>query len=73
VSVIERKTAGLSKDKRALIESADLELTKAILTHYIRGERFFDGLWDSAVRGGIFLAILRRLSKLLLIDENVNI
>ena len=63
---IERKTNGQSKDKRELIDSADLEFVFAILTYFVRGERFCDGLWEAAVRDGVFLAILRRLSVLLL-------
>lgn len=43
------------------IEQADFELTLAILTGYIRQERFCDGLLQSAVEDKTFLRILRRL------------
>ena len=43
------------------IEQADFELTLAILTGYMRQERFCDGLWQSAVEDRTFLRILRRL------------
>lgn len=46
------------------IEKADLELTLAILTGYIRQERFCDGLWEDAIREGIFLKLIRRLDSL---------
>ena len=47
------------------IDTADLKLTKAILTCYIRQERFYEGLWTTAVKEGIFLALLKRLRTLL--------
>lgn len=47
------------------IDTADLKLTKAILTCYIRQERFCEGLWGKAVKEGIFLALLKRLGTLL--------
>ncbi len=47
-----------------LIKSADFELLKAILTYYIRQERFGDGLWATAANEKIFLGILYRLKKL---------
>ena len=48
----------------ARIETADYELVKAVLTHYVRGERFCDGTWAEAAIEGIFLALLKRLSVL---------
>lgn len=47
------------------IETADLSLTKAILTCYIRQERFCEGLWEMAIKKGVFLALLKRLKFLL--------
>ena len=47
------------------IDIADLAFTRAVLTYYIRQERFCDGLWETAVKGGIFLALLKRLRTLL--------
>jgi ADP-ribosylglycohydrolase len=46
------------------IDTADFELIRAILTGYVRQERFCDGLWASAVEDKIFLKILQRLQKL---------
>jgi len=48
------------------IDDADLELIKAIITGYVRQERFCDGLWASAVEDKVFLKILQRLKQLLL-------
>lgn len=47
------------------IDTADFKLTRAILTCYIRQERFCDGLWGRAIKEGIFLALLKRLETLL--------
>ena len=46
----------------AIVETADFELIRAILTKCIRVERFCDGAWDSSIRSGLFLDILRRLN-----------
>lgn len=48
-----------------VIENADIELLRAILTKYIIGERFCDGVWAIAVRDKIFLGILNRFQELL--------
>jgi Family of unknown function (DUF6508) len=50
-------------DISAAIPSADLELLKAILTYYVRQERFCDGLWAKAVKEKVFLRILYRLGE----------
>lgn len=47
------------------IDTADFKLVKAILTCYIRQERFCDGLWGRAIKEGIFLALLKRIEALL--------
>jgi hypothetical protein len=47
-----------------VIATANTELILAVLTAYIRGERFCDGLWASCVQNGVFAAILRRLKEL---------
>ena len=61
------QTYGLEMDDALAnqIETADLPLVKAILTCYIRQERFCDGLWEKAAGEGIFLALLKRLRTLL--------
>jgi hypothetical protein len=43
------------------LETANLELTKAILTGYIRQESFCDGLWAEAVEKKYFQSSLRGL------------
>jgi hypothetical protein len=48
-----------------LIELADLQLLKSILTYYIRSERFCDGAWTEAIENKIFLKVLTRLEELL--------
>ena len=46
------------------IKTANTELALAILTAYIRVERFCDGLWESCVKNGTFHALLCRLKEL---------
>ncbi len=46
------------------IDNADFELLRAILTMYVRQERFIDGLWAGAVEDKVFLKILKRLQEL---------
>jgi len=46
------------------IERADLSLLRAIVTYLIRQERFGDGNWESSVKDGSFLAVLKRLEEL---------
>ncbi len=48
------------------IDDADFELVTAILTWVVRGERFCDGLWGSAVEDKTFLKIINRLNRLIL-------
>ena len=43
------------------IETADFPLAKAILTCYVRQERFCEGIWGTAIKNGVFLALLNRL------------
>ena len=51
-----------NKDLKDLIEDADIDLLKSILTFYIRGERFCDGMIASSFEDEIFRRILSRLS-----------
>jgi hypothetical protein len=48
-----------------LIENADLARLSALLTYYVRGERFCDGFWKEALDKGVFARILSRLRELL--------
>ncbi|WP_443138247.1 DUF6508 domain-containing protein [Piscibacillus sp. B03] len=47
-----------------LLDSADFELTRAILTFLIRQERFGEGTWGEAAKEGHFLKVLERLKEL---------
>jgi len=44
-----------------LVERADVEQIKTMLTYCLRGERFCDGHWESLLEGGQIVALLRRL------------
>ncbi len=55
----------MNNDLAKKIDTADLKLTKAILTCYIRQERFCDGLWGRAIKEGTFLALLKRMGALI--------
>lgn len=62
---------GLEGDEQMLeaLGTANIELTRAILTGYIRQERFCDGLWAEAVEKKIFLKILNRLKEISVIND----
>lgn len=45
------------------IDGADQKLLMAILTYYVRQERFCEGLWGWAVTNKVFLRILHRLQE----------
>jgi len=47
------------------IKAADLTTLRAMLTKCVRVERFYEGSWGKFARDGYFLAIFRRLEKLL--------
>lgn len=47
------------------IETADFRLLRAILTYYVRQERFQEGLWLVAILDGSFNKALNRLMTLL--------
>ena|GEM_PF-193706 len=65
LEVIEKNGLHGTEEMNTAIEESDLELTLAILTGYIRQERFCDGLWESALKDKTFLKILRRLERLM--------
>jgi len=46
------------------IENADFRLLRAILTYYVRQERFQEGLWLEAVMDGSFSKILLKIAEL---------
>lgn len=51
------------------IERADFQMLRALLTYFVRQERYCEGLWDKAAREGIFLAMLYRLRQLMITGE----
>jgi hypothetical protein len=53
-----------SEDFKLIIPSANLELLKAILTFFVRAERFSEGTWRTAAYNKIFLDILIRFKEL---------
>jgi ADP-ribosylglycohydrolase len=61
---IEKYGFSVGDGLESAIKTANIELTLAILTAYIRGERFCDGLWGRCVKDGIFHALLCRLKEL---------
>ncbi|MDX9918083.1 MAG: ADP-ribosylglycohydrolase family protein [Gudongella sp.] len=61
-----RKVIGNPRLVDDYLDTADYDLLKAILTGYIRQERFGDGLWEIAIEEKIFLRILYRFRDLLL-------
>lgn len=65
LEIIEQHGLEGTEEMNEAIDHADLELTLAILTGYIRQERFCDGLWESAVEDKTFLKILIRLERLM--------
>lgn len=54
-----------SHDIKKLIGRSDEITLRALLTYYVRQERFCDGLWETAMEEGIFLAILLRLKEVI--------
>ncbi|MCB5270428.1 MAG: DUF6508 domain-containing protein [Candidatus Cloacimonetes bacterium] len=46
------------------IDSADFRMLRAILTYFVRQERFQEGLWQSAVMDKSFYRILLRLREI---------
>jgi hypothetical protein len=53
-----------SEDYGSIIPTVNLELLKAILTFYVRGERFSEGMWRTAAKNKLFYLILLRLREL---------
>lgn len=52
----------LLNENPELIESADIDLLKSVMTWCVRGERFSEGHWGSVIESGIIRRILERLS-----------
>lgn len=54
----------LDRDYSAAVPTADFELLRAILTFYVRQDRFSEGAWAGFAKEGVFLKILNRLKEL---------
>ncbi len=65
LEVIKNNGLNTQEKIKAAIETADFELLTAILTGYIRQERFCEGLFASAIEDKTILKILRRFKKFL--------
>lgn len=52
------------RDYAVAVTSADFELLRAILTYYVRHDRFVEGAWANSAKEGVFLKILYRLKEL---------
>lgn len=64
LTVIKNVTKGTGTIETFIV-TADIKLLKAILTLYIRQERFNEGLWKIAVRDKLFLKIINRFREIL--------
>ncbi|HOV16962.1 MAG TPA: DUF6508 domain-containing protein [Candidatus Cloacimonadota bacterium] len=53
-----------NRNIKDLIPIADIELLIAILTYYVRQERFFEGLWIGAIVDKTFYYLLLKLKSL---------
>ncbi|MFZ3578981.1 ADP-ribosylglycohydrolase family protein [Virgibacillus sp. DJP39] len=53
-----------SQELMNIIETANFDTLRAILTNYVRQERFSDGLWANATGEKTFLQILKRFQQL---------
>lgn len=53
-----------AKELGNAINDADNRLVIALLTYYVRQERFCDGLWGKAIEEKIFLRLIKRLFEL---------
>ena len=52
------------------IKSASIEQVKTMLTYFVRGERFVDGLRGNLISTGKLLAVVLRLEALLEVDHS---
>lgn len=57
------KYIGKVEDLDELIDEADVDLLKSILTYYVRQEHFCEGVWAEAVENRIFVRVLEKLNK----------
>ncbi len=62
---LEKHNLPMSDHLADFIDEANIDLVKAILTCYVRQERFCDGLWATAIKDKVFYKILMRLKHLL--------
>ena len=63
------ETAGQMLEDEQAISKADLADIRTMLTFCVRGERFCDGHWESVLKSGKVVAILKRLQQISLSPE----
>lgn len=56
--------AGSMLKDEALVQTADLDQVKTMLTWCVRGERFCDGHWAGVIQAGHIRRLLQRLAEL---------
>ena len=64
LNLIEQRELNNTSEMIEAIATADLELLKALLTGFVRQERFGDGLWEFAIEQKIYLKVLKRFNEL---------
>lgn len=64
LEIIENEIGNV-KEIDSYIRTADIKLLRAILTGYIRQERFNEGLWATAAKDKVFLKILNRFEEII--------
>lgn len=69
LSFLNEKVGSLEHPLEVIKETNDPEILIAMLTYFIRQERFYEGLWAKAVDERIFLQILLKLRDL---ESQVN-
>ncbi|WP_375790309.1 DUF6508 domain-containing protein [Paenibacillus agricola] len=59
-----KKIGSVSEIVHGINDVEDTDTLRALLTYFVRQERFCDGLWAKAVEDKIFLQILLKLREL---------
>ncbi len=58
------KVAAKMLKNKDVIETADMDRIKTMLTFCVRGERFCDGHWEKMIQEGHVIRLLQRLTEL---------
>jgi len=56
---------GINSDINSVVKGGSLDTLRAILTYYVREEKFCDGTWGKAAKDKVFLNILKTMDSLL--------